>query len=108
MNVFNILFFALFSSAMLVRSFYWTTWLNRGTPGNKDDMGTSINVRAFLITYPQMNILICTFLIQYPWLYDFILIQNGRHINLVLRQQMKMFVVAAAIFTILMYVVFIF
>jgi hypothetical protein len=37
MNVFNILFFALFSSAMLVRCFYWTTWLNRGTPGNKDD-----------------------------------------------------------------------
>ena len=66
-----------------------------------------INIRAFMITYPQLNILICTFLIQYPWLYDYILIQNGRQINLVLRQQMKMFVIAAGIFTILMYVVYI-
>jgi amino acid transporter len=53
-------------------------------------------------------VLICSFLVQYPWLYDFILLQNGRHINLVLRQQMKMFVVAAVIFTVLMYLVYLF
>lgn len=63
MNVFSILFFALFSSAMLVRCFYWVTWLRRGTPGDPDDQGMPISIRAFLITYPQLNILICTFLI---------------------------------------------
>ena len=101
MNVFSQLFYALFSTAMVIRLFYMFTWFDRRN-------GLSVGMRAFLITYPQMNILICAFLIQYPWLYDFILLQNGRHITLVLRQQMKMFVVAANIFTILMYIVYAF
>ena len=67
-----------------------------------------IGIRAFLITYPQINTLICAYLIQYPWLYDFILIQHGPNLNLILRQQMKMFVVAANIFTVLMYLVYAF
>ena len=86
---------------MVVRLFYMFTWIDR-------EHGLSVGMRAFLITYPQINILICAFLIQYPWLYDFILLQNGRHITLVLRQQMKMFVVAANIFTLLMYIVYVF
>ena len=52
--------------------------------------------------------MICAYLIQYPWLYDFILIQHGPNLNLILRQQMKMFVVAANIFTVLMYLVYAF
>jgi hypothetical protein len=92
---------------MLCRCFYWIAFSRLGTP-NSDDYGISLNTRAFLITYPQINVLICSFLIQYPWLYDYLLIQNGKSINLVLRQQMKMFVVAAIIFTVLMYIVFAF
>ena len=65
-----------------------------------------IGIRAFLITYPQVNVLICSFLIQYPWLYDYILIQHTRSINLILRSKMKMFVVAAGVFGILMYLVY--
>jgi hypothetical protein len=93
---------------MLARFFSWIAWVHQGTAGSKDDFGMPLNIRAFFITYPQINILICSFLIQYPWLYDFILIQNGRQINLILRQQMKMFVVAAIIFSVLMYIVFAF
>jgi hypothetical protein len=93
---------------MLVRCFYWIAWINQGTPTSEDDFGMPLSIRAFFITYPQINVLICSFLIQYPWLYDFILIQNGRQINLILRQQMKMFVVAAIIFSVLMYIVFAF
>lgn len=85
MNVFSQLFFSLFSVGLLVRMFYWTSWISQGTPKSEDDFGVSLNVRAFMITYPQINVLICSFLIQYPWLYDYILIQHGRQINLVLR-----------------------
>mmetsp|Transcript_8483 Transcript_8483/g.14265 ORF Transcript_8483/g.14265 Transcript_8483/m.14265 type:complete len:242 (+) Transcript_8483:118-843(+) len=108
MNVFSQIFYALFMSGSIVRSLYWIMWAWPGTPNDPNDIGTPIGLRAFLITYPQINVLICSFLIQYPWLYDFILIQNGRAINLVLRQQMKMFVVAAVIFTVLMYLVYLF
>ena len=54
--------------------------------------------------------MICSFLIQYPWLYDHIVLLpgNGRRINLVLRQQMKTFVVAFNIFTLLIYIIFAF
>lgn len=93
---------------MIVRLFSWFAWIKQGTPMSTDDFGMPLSIRAFFITYPQINILICSFLIQYPWLYDFILIQNGRAINLILRQQMKMFVVAAIIFSVLMYIVFAF
>ena len=108
LNVFSSLFFALFATAFAMRCFYWVVWAWPGKAKDSSDIGVPIGVRAFLITYPQMNILICGFLVQYPWLYDFILIQNGRNINLVLRQQMKMFVVAANIFTVLMYLVYAF
>ena len=107
LNVFSQLFFALFSIGMVVRLLYFLAFVNPGTP-NTSDFGESLSMRAFLLVYPQINVLTCSFLIQYPWLYDFILIQNGRQINLVLRQQMKMFVVAALIFTVLIYVVFLF
>ena len=117
MNVFNQQAFALLFMAFFVRSFLWVVWVNPGDltniPSGGDDkadsnVGISISFRAFLLTYPSMNILICAFLIQYPWLYDFILIQNGRRINLILRQQMKTFVVATNIFTLLMYLVYAF
>lgn len=85
MNVFSQLFLALFSLGLLIRCFYWTVWLNQGTPMDPNDKGVSLNMRAFMLTYPQINILICSFLIQYPWLYDYILIQHGRQINLILR-----------------------
>ena len=115
MNVFSQFFMALLFMGAFIRSLYWLNWVWPGVPLNKDDpstkeqeIGMPIGLRAFLMTYPQINVLICSFLIQYPWLYDFILLQNGRHLNLVLRQQMKMFVVAASIFTVLMYLVYAF
>jgi len=52
--------------------------------------------------------MVCSFLIQYPWLYDHIMILNGRRINLVLRQNMKTFVVAFNVFTLLIYIIFAF
>ena len=52
--------------------------------------------------------MICSFLIQYPWLYDFILLNNGRRHQLILRQQMRTFVVAFNIFTFLIYIIFAF
>lgn len=93
MNVFNQQAFALLFMAFFVRSFLWIVWVNPGdlnvkqseNDDSKSNVGISISFRAFLLTYPSMNILICAFLIQYPWLYDLILIQNGRRINLILR-----------------------
>ena len=90
MNIFSQIFFALLFTGSLVRSLTWIIWAFPGTKGAsyKDDLATGVpmGLKAFIITYPQINILICAFLIQYPWLYDFILIQNGVTINLVLRQ----------------------
>ena len=104
---------ALLFMGCFVRSFYWMVWVWPGVPidasdpsAKNTDLGMPMGLRAFFLTYPQINVMICSFLIQYPWLYDFILLQNGRHLNLVLRQQMKMFVVAASIFTVLMYLVY--
>ena len=105
--------------AFFVRSFHWLIWLNPGEPvdpnTSPDDstpadnkIGMSISVRAFLLTYPSMNFLICAFLIQYPWYYDFIVISHGREINLRLRMQWKTLVVATRIFTLLMYLVYLF
>jgi multisubunit Na+/H+ antiporter MnhB subunit len=111
MNVFNQIFFALFFAGALVRCFYWIMFAWPGEASDSDhtlQSGLPIGIRAFLVTYPQLNILVCSFLIQYPWLYDFMLLQNGIHINLFLRQQMKMFVVAAVIFAILLYLVYLF
>lgn len=119
MNVFNQQTFALLFMAFFVRSFHWLIWLNPGEPldpnASPDDstqaenkIGMSISVRAFLLTYPSMNYLICAFLIQYPWYYDFIVISHGREINLRLRNQWKTLVVATRIFTLLMYLVYLF
>lgn len=52
MNVFSQLFLALFSLGLLVRIFYWTVWLNQGTPNDPNDKGVSLNMRAFMLTYP--------------------------------------------------------
>ena len=78
MNIFSQMFFALLFTGSLVRSFTWVIWT---WPGTKNatfqsclTTGVPMGVRAFIITYPQINVLICAFLIQYPWLYDFILI----------------------------------
>ena len=65
-------------------------------------------MRAFLLTYPSMNILICAFLIQYPWIYDYIIMVQGRELYLDLRVKWKTFVVATNIFTLLMYLVYAF
>ena len=110
MNVFNQHFFALLFTASFVRCFLWVVWVNPGTPNDniKQTLAVPIGVRAFILTYPTINLLICSFLIQYPWLYDHILILNTRAINLVLRQQMKTFVVAFNIFTLLIYIIFAF
>ena len=96
MNVFNQQAFALFFMAFFVRSFQWLVWLHPGdpidpstdesdTPAVENKIGMSISFRAFLLTYPSMNILIIAFLIQYPWIYDCYVICHGRRINLGLR-----------------------
>ena len=109
MSPFNHFFFALFFSGSLVRCFYWVMYAWPGEPSKEHvSLTIPIGLRVFLITYPQVNVLVCSFLLNYPWLYDYILIQNGRQINLVLRQQIKMFVVAAMVFTCLMYMVYLF
>lgn len=106
--------------AFFVRSFLWLVWVHPGEPRDpntstsddsdlpKNNIGMSVSVRAFLLTYPSMNILICAFLVQYPWIYDYIIIWHGRQIYLDLRQQWKTFVVATNIFTLLMYLVYAF
>lgn len=97
-----------------VRSFLWVVWVDPGKvledTKETERLAVPIGVRAFLITYPTLNQMICSFLIQYPWLYDHIVLLpgNGRRINLVLRQQMKTFVVAFNIFTLLIYIIFAF
>lgn len=72
MNAFNQLFFAMLFMAFFVRSFLWLVWVNPGVPATenqsddeskKPSVGISISFRAFLLTYPSMNILICAFLI---------------------------------------------
>jgi hypothetical protein len=55
-NVFSQLMLALFSTAMVVRLLYMFTWIDRKN-------GMSVGMRAFLVTYPQVNILICAILI---------------------------------------------
>ena len=97
-------------------------WIDPGEkyqPGSKSDGSDavqgyvgfpSMSMRAFLLTYPSMNILIISYLIQYPWIYDFLIVQQGRRINLLQRysQQWKTFLIATKIFTVLMYLVFVF
>jgi len=73
MNVFSQQFYALLFMAFFIRSFLWVVWVNPGDltaidSGSAGDapinnVGTSISFRAFLLTYPSMNILICSFLI---------------------------------------------
>lgn len=118
MNVFNQQTFALLFTGFFVRSFLWVVWVNPGDlpPESKDNdddsdksnVGISVSFRAFLLTYPSMNILICAFLLQYPWIMDYVIIQHGRRIYLNLRLQWKTFVVATNIFTLLMYLVYAF
>ena len=67
-----------------------------------------IGLRAFLLTFPSINIMICSYLIQYPWLYDHVVRVHGRVFNLVLRNQMKQFVVAFNIFILLIYIIYAF
>ena len=78
MNVFSQIFYSLLFMGAFVRCFYWMVWAWPGTPitddGGPVELGLPIGIRAFLITYPQLNTLICAYLIQYPWLYDFIMI----------------------------------
>ena len=78
MNVFSQTFFALLFTGSLVRSFYWVCWTWPGDPNPDSDVAPTlslpIGVRAFLITYPQINVLIIAYLIQYPWLYDYLII----------------------------------
>ena len=91
MNVFNQQFFALMFMGFVVRSFLWVVWVDPGKilqdTKESEKLAVPIGVRAFLITYPTLNQMICSFLIQYPWLYDHIVLLpgNGRRINLVLR-----------------------
>ena len=78
MNVFSQTFFALLFTGSMVRSFYWVCWAWSGDPNPDSDVaqqqGLPIGLRAFLITYPQINVLIIAYLIQYPWLYDYLII----------------------------------
>ena len=92
MNAFNQLFFALLFMAFLIRSFYWVIWVQPGVPGPDPDdadndpddpnaggiIGISVSIRAFLLTYPSLNMIICSFFLQYPWIFDFIVMQQGR------------------------------
>lgn len=113
LNVFSQTFFALLFTSSFVRSFYWVCWTWPGDPVDPDShvaqqIGLPIGMRAFLITYPQVNILIIAYLIQYPWLYDYLIIQHGHRIYLQLRNQMKVFVIASNIFIVLLYLVYTF
>ena len=67
-------------------------------------------MRAFLLTYSSMNILIISYLIQYPWIYDLLVLQQGRRVNLIQRysQYWKTFLMATKIFSLLIYLVFVF
>lgn len=69
-----------------------------------------ISIRAFLLTYPSINIIICAFFLQYPWIFDFIIMQHGRRITLIQRQmqQWKTLLAITKIFTLLTYLLYIF
>ena len=115
MNIFNQYIFSLFFMAFLVRSFQWLIWLHPGVPINpstdendtspvENNIGMSISLRAFLLTYPSMNILIIALLITFSFMYDSELIRDGRRTNLIMRIDWKFRALVMIIFfTVLIY-----
>lgn len=94
MNVFNQHFFALLFTGFLVRCFLWVAWVYPGDAlpqdpdADEEDMangGIPVSIRAFLITYPSLNIIICSMFLQYPWIFDVIVLTHGRRTLLIQR-----------------------
>ena len=113
MNVFSQLMLALLFSGSLVRSFTWTLYAWQGTPLDKEnpiqgDSGMSLSLRAFIICYPQINVLVFSFLCQYPWLFDYFILLHGKAIYMRLREQLTVFVITNKIFIVVLYLVFMF
>ena len=55
-----------------------------------------------------MNMLIGSFLCQYPWLFDYYIIMHGKGVYLRLREQLTVFVITNKIFIVVIYLVFMF
>ena len=73
-----------------------------------DEGSIASNPKAFALiwTYPLINFIVISYTVSSHWVYDLMTIMHANQAPLVLRNQMKVFVVAIVFFVIIMYLVY--